>query len=277
MRKFTLLMLSIGVSLGLQAQEMPQPSPSANFTQRVGLTDITVDYARPSVRGRKIFGDLVPYGQLWRTGANKATTIQFSTDVKVSGQDIKAGKYSIFTTPNEGEWWFILNKDTDLWGESGYKQGNDALRVRANPSATSEMVETMRISIENIKTNEVDLIIAWENTQIVVPITVEVDAMAEANLNKALNDAARAYRNAADYYTKKGDYDTALNYINKSIDGNNYWYTNWLKAEILAAKGDKKGAIKQGELAIKMGEEYYSTLNQPFTYKEGLEKTMKSW
>lgn len=270
-------MLSMGVVLALSAQEMPQPSPKASFTQRVGLTDISVDYARPSVKGRKIFGELVPYGQLWRTGANTATVVTFSTDVKVNGQDVKAGKYSIFTMPGETEWIVMLNKDTELWGESGYKQSNDALRTRITPSKTTSMVETMRISVENIKNDAADLVLAWENTEVVIPITVEVDKMAEANLMKALGDVARTHRNAADFYSKKGDYDKALDHINKSIEGNNYWYTNWMKAEILAAKGDKKGAVKQGELALKMGDEHYAGLKQPFTYKEGMQKTLNSW
>jgi len=277
MKKITSLFLSMGVVLALSAQEMPQPSPKASFTQRVGLTDISVDYARPGVKGRKIFGEMLPYGQLWRTGANTATVITFSTDVKVNGQDVKAGKYSIFTMPGETEWTIMLNKDTELWGESGYKQSNDVLRTRVTPSTTSSLVETMRISVENIKNESADIVIAWENTEVVIPVTVEVDKMAEANLNKALSDATRTYRNAADFYSKKGDYDKALSYINKSIEGNNYWYTNWMKAEILAAKGDKKGAIKQGELALKMGEEYYKGLNQPFNYKDGLQKTMNGW
>jgi hypothetical protein len=224
----------------------------------VGLTDISVNYARPGVKGRKIFGDLVPYGQLWRTGANTATLITLSTDISLNGQNVKAGKYSIFTIPGETEWVVILNKDTELWGESGYKQSNDVLRTRVVPTSCSP-VERLRISVENMTDNSADLVLAWETTQIILPIQVEVEKQAEANIQK------------------KGNYDKALEYINLSISANNYWYTNWMKAEILAAKGDTKGAIKQGELAIAMGDEYYKSRDQNFTYKDGLTKTLNEW
>ena len=276
MKKITSLFASLILGAGLMAQEMPQPSPSASITQRVGLTDITVDYSRPGVKGRTIFGDLVPYDELWRTGANKATIVTVSTDIMLGGQTLKAGTYSLFTIPGEDEWMIIFNKDTELWGTTGYTQRNDALRMRVKPSAGS-FVERFRISIENITDNSADLILAWDKVQVVIPITVEVDKQSEANIQKALGDASRAYRSAAEYYSKKGQHTKALEYINQSIAMNNSWYSNWVKAEILYANGDKKEAKKQGELALKMGEEFYAERNQPFTYKDGLTKTMNEW
>jgi tetratricopeptide (TPR) repeat protein len=235
-----------------------------------------VSYSRPGVKGRTIFGDLVPYGEMWRTGANKATTVAVTTDVIVGGQTLKAGKYSLFTIPGETEWMIIFNKDTELSGTQGYTQRNDAVRLRVTPTE-GVFTERFLISIDNITDDGADLILQWATTKVVVPIKVEVAKQTEENVQKALGDAARAYRNAAEYYSKKGDHDKALGYIDQSIAMNSGWYTQWVKAEILAAKGDKKAAKKQGEIAIKAGEDYYLSRSEPFTYKEGLVKEMNAW
>ena len=276
MKKITAILTAFVMTAGLYAQDMPQPSPSASVMQRVGLTDITVNYSRPGVKSRKIFGDLVPYDKMWRTGANKATTITFSTDAKLNGQDIKAGTYSLFTVPGELDWMIILNKDTELWGTGGYTQRNDALRIRVKPT-TGEFVERFTISMDNLTDNSADLILAWSTTKVVIPITVATEAFVEDNIQKGLTDAARACRAAAESSAKKKDFENALKYIDQSIALNNYWYTNWMKAEILAQSGDKKAAKKQAETALQMGEEYYSSRNEPFTYKEELQKEMAEW
>ena len=255
MKKFTAILSALLLAGGISAQDMPQPSPAASVMQRVGLTDITVNYSRPGVKGRMIFGDLVPYGEMWRTGANKATAITFSTDAKIAGQDIKAGTYSLFTIPNEDEWVIIFNKDTELWGTGGYTQRNDAMRARVNPTK-GEFAERFTISIDNITDNSADLILAWSTTKVVIPVTVPTEQLVEASMKKGLADAARACRSAAEHHAKIKEYDKALMYIDQSIALNNYWYTNWMKAEIMAQSGDKKGAKKQAELALQMGEEY---------------------
>ena len=276
MRKLTFLFISMIATAGLMAQEMPQPSPAASVMQRVGLTDITVDYSRPGVKGRTIFGDLVPYGELWRTGANAATKVTVSTDVMIGDQTLKAGSYSLFTIPTETEWTIIFNKNTDLWGTGGYTQREDALRMRLAPEEGA-MTERFGISIENMTDNSADMVIAWDKTRVVIPIKVEVEKQSQANIDKALNDAWRAYRNAAEYYSKKGDYEKAVAYIDQSLAMNNNWYSNWIKAEILMAKGDKKDAKKQGKMAIEMGQAVYDERGQDFTYRAGLEKEMKEW
>jgi hypothetical protein len=276
MKKLTSIALGLFLGFGLMAQELPQPSPSASVMQRVGLTDVTVNYSRPGVKGRKVFGDLVPFGDMWRTGANKATSITVSTDVTIGGQTLKAGSYSLFTIPAEDEWVVIFNKDLELWGTGGYTQRNDALRFRVKPS-TGEFTERMEFSFENLTDGGADLVLSWSTTKVAIAISVEVDKQSEANIQKALGDGARAYRNAADFYSKKGDYDKALSYIDQSIAMGSGWYSEWIKAEILAAKGDKKAAKKQGEVAIAAGEAYYKSVDQPFTYKDGLMKTMATW
>ena len=276
MKKLTTLAIALFLGFSITAQELPQPSPAASVMQRVGLTDITINYSRPGVKGRKIFGDLVPYGELWRTGANKATSITVSTDVMIGGQTLKAGSYSLFTIPAENEWVIIFNKDLELWGTGGYTQRNDAVRFRVAPT-TGEFTERMEFWFQNLSEDGADIILAWSTTKVVIPVKVDVAKQSEANVKKALDDAARAYRNAADYYAKQGEYDKALGYIDQSIAMGSGWYSQWVKAEILAEKGDKKAAKKQGEAAIKAGEEYYNSISQPFTYKEGLIKTMATW
>ena len=276
MKKLSFLFSAALISAGLFAQDMPQPSPNASVMQRVGLTDITVAYSRPAVNKRVIFGDLVPFGELWRTGANKITNITLSTDANLGGQDLKAGTYSLLTVPEADQWTIIFNKNTEMWGTGGYKQSDDAMRVRV-PVGQGPFTERFTISIENMTDNSADLIFMWSTTKVVVPITVDTDKMVEAGLNKALMDAARTCRSAAEASQKAKDYDKALMYIDQSIALNNYWYTNWIKAEILAEKGDKKGAKAQGDLAIKMGEEYYAARKEPFTYKDGLVKEMSAW
>ena len=246
MKKLSFLLSAALISAGLFAQDMPQPSPNANVMQRVGLTDITVAYSRPAVNKRVIFGDLVPFGELWRTGANKITNITLSTDANLGGQDLKAGTYSLLTVPEADQWTIIFNKNTEMWGTGGYKQSDDAMRVRV-PVGQGPFTERFTISIENMTDNSADLIFMWSTTKVVVPITVDTDKMVEAGLNKALMDAARTCRSAAEASQKAKDYDKALMYIDQSIALNNYWYTNWIKAEILAAKGDKKAAKTQGE------------------------------
>ncbi len=277
MKKFSILLSAALVSAGLFAQEMPQPSPNASVMQRVGLTDVTVAYSRPAVNKRVIFGDLVPYNVLWRTGANKVTTITLSTDAKINGQDIKAGTYSLLTMPEADQWTIILNKNTEMWGTTGYKASDDALRTRV-AVGQGAFTERFTISFDNITENSADLIFAWSTTRVVVPITVETEKMVEAGITKGLMDAARACRSAAEASQKKKDYDKALMYIDQSIALNNYWYTNWIKAEILAAKGDKKAAKAQGEKALTMGEEAFKARGEDFTtYKEDLTKEMNAW
>lgn len=276
MKKLTSIALGLFLGLGMMAQELPQPSPAASVMQRVGLTDVTVKYSRPGMKGRTVFGDLVPYGEMWRTGANQATSVTFSTDVMISGQTLKAGSYSLFTIPSETEWVIIFNKNLDLWGTGGYSKDMDALRVNVKPG-TTEAVERMEFWFQNLTDDGADLILAWSTTKVAIPIKVEVAKQSEANIQKSLGDASRAYRNAADFYSKKGDYDKALTYIDQSIAMGSGWYTLWVKAEILAAKGDKKAAKKQGEAAIAAGDAYYKSVEQPFTYKDGLMKTMATW
>lgn len=277
MRKWIVGALALSLSWSASAQELPQPSPTATINQRVGLTDFTVVYSRPSAKGRTIFGDLVPFGQVWRTGANACTILSSTSDFKMGGEEIKAGKYALFTIPEEGSWTIIVSTQTNLWGNSGYDAANDVARFVVN-TTESDFDESFGIDFDAFTTNSAKLILEWENTAVAIPVEVDSDAESEKNIAKALSDAKRSYRNAADFHSKQGDHEKALALITTALelDPEN-WYTNWVKAQVLAASGDFKAAKKQGEKAIDMGQAAYDSMGRTFTYRAGLEKDMKGW
>ena len=275
--KKILLALLIGSTAWSNAQELPAASPAATIVQRVGLTDVEIKYSRPSVKGRAIFGDLVPFDEMWRTGANASTKISFSTDVQINGTNIVAGTYSFYTIPGKEMWTIILNNNLTHWGVGGYSEKEDAVRLEVKPTALTNKVENMRFSVENITDNGADIVLAWNDMSVALPIAVNVKIQSKTNIDKALGDAHLAYRNAANYYADEGDFEMAMKHIDMAISMSSSWYTRWIKAEILAKSGDFKKALKQGEEAIKVGDEYYSSKKREFTYKAGLEESMSEW
>lgn len=264
------------------AQELPQPSPKAVVQQRVGLTDITIDYSRPSVKSRTIFGQLVPYNQLWRTGANRVSIVSFSTDVMVEGQRLPAGKYGLLTIPGEDRWIIIFNSDTTLWGADGYDQKKDLLRVDVTPSDFSGYTETFTISIDDIRENGATLFIAWENIKVPVNLEVEVDKRALANIEKAIRENHRdwrTFRNSAQYFLSKNiQMDRALEFINRSIELNpDNWYSHYLRGEILASLGNFSEALNAGNTALRMGNEQAKAAGRPFGYADMIQNSINEW
>lgn len=161
MKRFTFLMLALVTALSSTlAQEKPA-SPQATATGKVGAANVKIVYSQPSARGRKIMGGLVPYGEVWRTGANEATTIEFDKPVKIEGKDLAAGKYALFTIPGENEWTIIINKDVKQWGAFKYKESDDVLRVSVKPTKTSAPVEQFNIAV-----GKDDVQLKWENTAV---------------------------------------------------------------------------------------------------------------
>lgn len=162
-------------SLQVSAQDKPAPSPLGKVYQRVGVTDMEVTYSRPSAKGRSIFAakGLVPHGQLWRTGANRATKISFSTDVMIGGKKVAAGDYAIFSIPDAGKWTVIFNSNADQGGTANYEEAKDAVRVNVETSTLPFSVENFSIGFNNVKDTSVDLLIYWETTLVSVPISVE--------------------------------------------------------------------------------------------------------
>ncbi len=248
---FPLVLVAAALAAPALAQlEAPQPSPKATLTQRVGLTDVTISYSRPSVKKRAIWGELVPFDKPWRTGANAATTITFSDDVTVEGQKLAAGTYSIVTIPGKAEWTLIFNNDTKLWWETEYDAAKDALRVKAKPQA-AEMVETLHIGFPSIGATSAVLAIEWE--KVVVPVTIAVDV--DAKLKKALGTVeASAWQSplaAARYYFEQaGNRPEGWKYLDTSIAVNRNWANVSRKARFYAEEGKVAEAVKTGEEAL---------------------------
>lgn len=230
--------------------EAPQPSPKATLTQRVGLTDVTISYSRPSVKGRAIWGALVPLDKPWRTGANAATTITFSDDVTVEGQKLAAGTYSIVTIPGKDEWTVIFNNDTKLWWETEYDAAKDALRVKAKPQVT-EMVETLHIGFPSIGSTSAVLAIEWDKVRVPVTVGVDVDAKMRKSIAAADTASWQAPMMAARYYfEQKKDRVEAWKWLDKSIAANKNWANLSRKARFLEEEGKTAEAVKFGEEAL---------------------------
>jgi hypothetical protein len=240
---------------GLFAQapkvDFPQASPTATLKQHVGLTDIEITYSRPSVKGRVIYGGIVPYGEVWRTGANASTKISFSTSVKLDGNAIPAGKYALFTIPGEQEWTIIISKNTNGFGAFGYKADEDLVRFKVTPVALADTkIETFAIEFNHIRDETALLELVWEKT--VVPIKVEVDVVSkvvpqiEAAMASKDKQQPQFYFQAATFYFNHDlDLKKALAWLETGLADKPriaYELLN-LKAKILAKQGDKDGAI----------------------------------
>lgn len=274
------LTLAFGLLLGLSvvAQDLPQPSPSASVSQRVGVTDVQVDYSRPSMKGRDIFGGLVPYNELWRTGANKATAITFSTPVEIGGTKLEAGSYSLFTIPGEASWEIILNKNTELWGTDGYDSEMDAVRMEVTP-VNHGRVESMSISFANVTVNSADIMIAWSDVSVSFPIKVNTEEYAEANIEEALSGEAdaRAYRNSAMYYLNNDiNMEMAAEYINTSLEMSPNWYSMYLNAQIQAKLGNMDEAEDAAEEALEMGQAAAEENDTEFAYEGMITEFMEN-
>lgn len=237
-----------------QAQiDMPQASPKARLETKVGLTDVAVEYSRPGLKGRgeKIFGELLPYGQVWRTGANESTKVTFADDVEIKGQPLKAGTYALYTIPGQNEWTVIFSKNLELWGDSGYKPEEDALRVKVTPVTIPYPKETFTIDFGNYSLDGADLLITWDNTQVNVPVKTEVDSKVMAQIQEKIQAdsvSATTYYNAARYYLEnKKDLNKALEWINKAIQDREHFVFYNIKSKILADQNKYKEAIKAAE------------------------------
>ncbi|MES2559616.1 MAG: DUF2911 domain-containing protein [Bacteroidota bacterium] len=275
------LAIAATVTANAQSISFPQPSPTASFSQNFATAKIEVSYSRPSAKGRKVFGDVVPFGKLWRTGANNATTISFGEDVKLNGMDVKAGKYGLLTIPGESEWTVIITKDLTVTSEDGYKKENDAARFTVKPGKTASTIETFTIEVANIKNNEADLDLKWENTVVSVKVTADYDAKIAKQIDDVMAKDTRPYSGAASYYLETGrDLNKALDWINKAIASYPGAYWNLLtKAKIQVAMKDYNGAIatsmqswtlaKEGnnDAYMKMNEELQAQIKANPAYK----------
>ena len=256
---FLALLLTSFSSLAQQIQ-MPQASPSSKIIQKVGLTDVTVDFSRPSTKGRKIFGELVPFGQVWRTGANGATVLTFSTEVSISGTKVPAGSYALYSIPGKSTWTMILSKNTKLWGAIGYEAKDDLLRFNATPAKTSRMYDSFEIGFSNLTDASADLSIKWEQTRVEFTIQTEVDPIVMADIKKQVIDAkstnpALLYQAANYYFTNNKDQNQAYTWIKQSTESDPKYWTLHLQAKIELSLGKKTAALESATRSKKLAEE----------------------
>jgi tetratricopeptide (TPR) repeat protein len=252
---------------GAQTIKTPAPSSTQTIKQDFGISSIELTYSRPNMKGRKIFGDLVPYGKVWRTGANSATRIKFADDVSIGGQPLKAGEYAIYTIPNENEWEIIINKGSVNWG-TDYKQADDIFRVKAKPMKVLPATETFTMQFANVKASSADLVIRWDNIVVNVPITTDVESKVMAQINNVMTKDNRPYFQAAMYYLDNGkDLNQALSWFDKAIEQNPKAYYMYYQKAVAQSKLGKKSeakitAQKSMDLARESKNDDYVRLNE---------------
>jgi hypothetical protein len=237
------------------ALEFPQASPGSVLKQRFGLTDVEITYSRPSARGRKIFGGLVPFGEVWRTGANTATKVTFSTDVKLGGQPVPAGSYALFTIPSASEWTVILSKVTGAWGSYSYDAKDDLLRVKAKPAALGDMVETFTIDVGDLRDDSASLILTWEKTRVSVKIENDLVAEMVPQIEAAMKaEGKKPYFPAAMFYYEHDlDLKRALAWMDEAIkEKPDAVWMIYRRGLILEKSGDKAGALAAAQQALEM-------------------------
>jgi len=256
MKKAFFLLLFFITSFIAEAQiNIPQASPKATLNQVVGLTEVEIVYHRPSARGRAVIGNLVPFGKLWRTGANENTTVSFSEDVVIDGKTLKKGKYALYSVPNIQSWEIIFYTATDNWGTpKEFDESKVALRVKVKEEALPKAVETFTIGINGVDIDHGFLEIYWENSYVALRFDVPTQKMTMASIEKTLaGPTASDYFSAAQYYYQSGgDMNIARTYIDKSVEMSKtvpFFYLR-LKSLIQAKQGDLKGAIETAKLSL---------------------------
>jgi hypothetical protein len=271
-RLLTLLALCASTPAFAQELELPRPSPNAKLTQTVGLTEISVEYSAPGVKGRKIWGELVPYDKLWRAGANAATKITFSRDVKIDGKPVPAGSYAFFAIPGKTSWTLILNKDVNQAGTgANYKQENDQLRVTVKPQPI-RMRERLGYQVLDFDDSKATLVLDWEKIRVALPIQLSTEAQVESNITAYQNDSWRPLNNAARYELDTKSYDAGLALVEKSLQIKEDWLNVWTKAQLLAAKGRYKEAYPLAQRAAELGEKA-----PVFFFADDVKKALNDW
>ncbi len=261
-------MFSVALKAPAPRIDFPQASPTATLKQHVGLTDIEVVYSRPSAKGRVMLGGNNPYGEVWRTGANSATRITFSTAVTLEGAHVDAGTYELFTIPGKDEWTVILQKELKQWGAYTYDQKNDVLRVTAHPVELAEPIETFTIDFNDLRDDSATLNLLWERTRVPVKLAVDVVGTVVPQIDAAMAGTGRKpYAQAALFYLDHNlDLDKAAAWMDAAIaeqpDG---FYLIYHKARILAKKGDKAGALAAARQSMEMAGKSKGPENAEYT------------
>lgn len=223
-----------------QQLRLPAMSPTVRLREDFSTSYVELTYARPSKRGREVFGKLVPYGEVWRTGANSSTRIHFGEDVKFGGQNVPAGTYALFTIPDAKEWTFILNKDTSQWGAYDYRPELDLLRVTAKPRTSSTALESFSLQLENLQPEAAELTLRWDKVRVSVPIVADPDARIMAQIQQAMQGDKKPYFAAAQYYYSTGkDLNQAISWLDEAIKQQPSYYAYYWKGKMLQ-KADRK-------------------------------------
>jgi hypothetical protein len=255
----------------------PAPSPVCKINQEFGLVKVDIEYSRPSARGRKVFGDLVLNGEMWRTGANNCTKVTFSDEVSVGGIKLPAKQYALYTIPGASEWTIIFYKNTTFWGVPGkdFKEEDVAARFNVPVQSTKDVVETFTIDLNNLRNNSADLILTWENTKIVVPVKVDTDMKVLADIKTQIEgpSAGTYYQAGRYYFEEKKDMNQALEWVTKSLEkgGDKFWILQ-MKAKILAELGRYKDAIATAEKSSELARTEANT-----DYPRANDKLIAEW
>ena len=270
MRKSLFFIIAGIIAISADAQQLrtPAPSPTQTIKQDFGLSSIELSYSRPGVKGRKIFGDLVPYGKVWRTGANNATTITFGEDVTIGGIKLKSGKYGLLTIPDKDNWTIIISKSTTTTSPADYKQEEDMVRVNVKPMSIKDKWETLTMQFANVKPSSTELHLIWDNTAVALPITTDVETTVMKQIDQLMNKDNRPYFTAAMYYMDNGkDLNQALAWFDKAIEQQpNAFWVHHQRANALAKLGKKDDAKAAANKSLALAKEAknddYVTLNE---------------
>lgn len=254
--------------------ELPQLSPKARVEQQVGVTKFAVEYSSPAKKGRVVWGELVPYGELWRTGANAATKLEASRDFTFGGKQVAAGTYAVLSIPGESSWTVILNSKADLPGTRGYDEKLDVARVTVTPEKAPPR-ERMTFLFADTTDDATRLDLEWDELRISVPIQVATTEQALANIEKAVDEAWRPHFASARWLLDSGgDLDKALGYVDTSISIEPTWWNNWVRAQVLAKKGRSSDAVAAAEKAQDLGKG--DAIFEGF-FKESVSKAITDW
>ncbi len=272
MKKLLLPIIAIGCFsvTGVSQVRMPAPSPTQTIKQEFGIGSIEITYSRPAAKGRKIFGELVPYSKLWRTGANAATKIVLTEPVEFGGKRIDTGTYVLYTIPGIDSWDIIFNKGLKNWGIDGYKESEDVARVRVAPMKMKDKVESFTMQFVEVKPESCELQIMWEKT--VVPISIKADFRdkVRGQIEAALQTDKKPYWQAAQFYNEyEKNLPKALENITKALETNDKAYWMWIyKAKIQKEMGDNTGAMESSKKSLELAKEVknddYIKINEDF-------------
>jgi hypothetical protein len=258
-KTFLSILLTGFISFAFAQVRMPAPSPTQYIKQDFGLSSIELTYSRPSLKGREMIGQVVPWNALWRTGANAATKIQFNDAVEILGHKVDAGAYAIYTIPQKnGDWTLILNKGFNNSGVSGYKESEDVFRTTVKAGKNASKVETLTMQFSDVKAESCVLNIKWESFALKIPITTNVKDKLRAQLEKALQSDKKPYWQAAQFYNELDNNKTkALEMINGAIAQSEKppFYMVYYKASIQKDLGDKKGALASAQQSLTLSKE----------------------